>query len=81
MRDELKEFTTNMEFVLARNDDKEHWNNLTLDHIKALIYKINIKLSNAVGRNDLVLIQNTSLDLANYCMMMYDNASKLKQDR
>lgn len=82
IRKELEEFSVRQEFVLQENDIKQHWSRCTQDYLNSKLQKSAHKLQNAVCSNDCGAVIKYSVDVANYCMMLADNAkTKLKSQR
>ncbi len=91
MRKELVEFSNKMETVLKRNDYKTHWNltsinylyqkirqefdELGIDFLRYQFYKSE-NLSNEIICSSLASFAKQCTDIANYAMMINDNAMK-----
>jgi len=88
MRESVKEFADAMERVLKDNDHKDGWKNLNAYHLLGRIDEERDELframdrfyrdENAIGnqklaKKDLNDMLDEAIDIANFCMMLYDN--------
>lgn len=81
MRDSVKNFSTEMEYILSNNDDKGGWRyrprkNL-LDFLKLEIEELEESLIN--GHEE--LIQKECVDVANFVHMIWDNIDFAQKSR
>jgi len=74
MRKELAQFATRMEFTLQENDNKPHWSGSTQNYLHHALNRKNEKLQGAVCDNNHGQVIRHAVDLANYAMMLADNA-------
>lgn len=81
MRTELEQFALRMEHKLQENDNKPHWSGLTMNLLMHELTKKHARLLDAVCDNNHGQIIRHSADLANYAMMLADNAHNKMQRR
>lgn len=80
LRPEVADFAQRMEFVLQENDDKSHWSGETQNILNYNLEQARQKLHDAVCGNDHGLVIKYAVHVANYSMMLADNAAN-KQTR
>ena len=80
MRESVKEFANAMERVLKENDHKDGWENLDAYHLLGRIDEERDELFRAIDRfyeseddNATTNMLDEVIDIANFCMMLYDN--------
>jgi len=78
MRPEVIDFSQRMEFVLQENDDKSHWSEATQNYLQAKLEASQAKLHNAVCDNKHGEVVKQAVHVANYAMMLADNAVRLQ---
>ena len=74
MRKQLEQFATRMEFTLQENDNKPHWTGCTQNYLHHALTRKNAKLLDAVCSNNHGQVIRHAVDVANYAMMLTDNA-------
>lgn len=74
LRPELASFAIRMEHVLQENDDKLHWRNMTQDILAHELNRNLNKLRDAVAGNVHGQTIKRAINVANYAMMLADNA-------
>lgn len=78
LRQEVKWFAEHMESAMKENDHKGGWSNCSFDWLIDRLFKKTNILWQAVEQSDYDRIIKVSAHVANYAMMMADNAKKLK---
>lgn len=76
LRPEVYAFAQAMELKLRLNDHKTHWSNMTQRYLSQRLSQEREELRRACRRGDPAEILSEAADVANFAMMLADNASK-----
>lgn len=72
MREEVKDFSNHMEKILSENDYKDGWNECNLFYLINALEKEIKELKEALIGGEGYQIMHESVDIANFCMMIWD---------
>jgi len=76
IRDEVVWFARAMEAKLKANDHKHHWHGAEMNYLSVRLTQERKELSAAIASRDPERILNEAADIANFCMMIADNARR-----
>jgi hypothetical protein len=77
LRPELQKFAEAMEKILEYQDRyKSGWENCTLQYLSMRLTQERKELAEAFQKKDKEAIKHECCDIANFCMMIYDNIDK-----
>jgi len=74
LRPEVQRFAELMELTLLMHDNKEHWSGITIPQLFINLVVEVAELAEAINNYDFTAITNEAVDVANYAMMIADNA-------
>ena len=81
LRPEVAAFAQEMERKLRANDHKEHWSALSRQRLFMRLTQERTELRRACERGDPVEILAEAADVANFAMMIADNARSPSDER
>lgn len=81
IRPELLTFVVEMENILKQNDDKTHWSKSDFGYLHRRLCEENDELAESLSiGEDPFFIVKESADVANFAMMIADNAKRLMNE-
>ncbi len=78
MRTEVEQMAQRMEFALQENDSRDPWQECSQNYLDHMLRKCEEKLQYAVCGNDHGAVIKHATNVANYAMMLADNAARLQ---
>jgi len=75
-RKAILRFTNDMELKLCKNDHKDHWSGMSLQYLSMRLTQERKELERAIKSKDAIKIVEECADVANFAMMIADNARR-----